>query len=73
MEELYYNIVTFLGGLDPTIKGLIIGLLFMLIIFNVRTIIKVHVNPKKTIFKISQFILLAILVAITIFVCVHSF
>lgn len=73
MEELYYNIVTFIGGLEPLIKGLIIGLLFILIIMCVRNLIKVHVNPKKPIFKIGQFVLLAILVGITIFFCAHSF
>ena len=73
MEELYYNIITFLSELDPLVKGLIVGLLFILVIFSARNIVKTHVNPKKSIFKIGQFLGLGFLVALTIFVCVHVF
>ena len=73
MEEFYYNIVTFLVELDPLVQGLIVGLLAILVIMCVRNIVKTHVNPKKAIFKFGQFFILAILVAITIFVCVHVF
>ena len=73
MERFYHDITTFLGGLDPIVKGLLIGMLCILILLNLRSIVKTHVNPKKPVFKIGQFILLAILVAITIFVSIHVF
>ena len=73
MERLYHDITTFLGGLEPIVKGLILGLLLMMILFVMRGIVKTHVNPKKPIFKIGQFFLLAILIAITVFVCIHVF
>ena len=73
MERFYHDIVTFLGGLDPTIKGLIIGVLCILIVLGVRNIVKTHVNSKKPVIKVGQFLLVAILVAITIFVCAHAF
>ena len=73
MEEFYINTITFISGLDPLVKGLIIGLLFILVIFCARNIIKTHVNPKKTIFKFGQFFILAILIAITVFISIHAF
>ena len=73
MEEFYYNTITFLSELDPLIKGLLVALLFILVIFSVRGIIKSHVNPKKPIFKFGQFLLLGVLLAITIFVAVNVF
>ncbi len=73
MEELYYNLITFLGNMGPLLKGLIVGLLFMLVLICARNIVKSHVNPKKGIFKLGQFLLLAILIAITVFVCKHVF
>ncbi|MBO7527629.1 MAG: hypothetical protein J6T74_07045 [Clostridia bacterium] len=73
MERIYHDITTFLGGLEPIVKGLIIGMLCILILLSLRSIVKTHVNPKKPIFKLGQFVLLAILVAITVFVCIHVF
>ena len=73
MEKFYNDVITFLGGLNPAIKILIVGLLAVLVIMCVKNIVKTHVNPKKTIFKFSQFLLLAILVALTIFVCINVF
>ncbi len=73
MEELYYDIITAISELDFIIKILICGMLLMLVIFSAMKVIKTHVNPKKTIFKFGQFLLLAILVAITIFFAVHTF
>ena len=73
MEKFYYDIITFLGDLHPMVKVLVIGMLFMLIVLCVRNIIKTHVNPKKTIFKFSQFFLLAVLVGLTIFVCINVY
>ena len=73
MEEFYYNIITFLATLDPLVKALIVGMLAVLVILCVRNIVKTHVNPKKAIFKFGQFFLLAVLVALTIFICVNVF
>ena len=73
MERLYHDITTFLGGLQPIVKGLIIGMLCILILLNMRSIVKTHVNPKKPVFKIGQFLLLALLIAITVFICIHVF
>ena len=73
MERVYHDIVTFLGGLEPLVKGLIVGLLVMCIALCMRQIVKTHVNSSKKVFKIGQFILLIILVAITVFICVHLF
>ena len=73
MEKFYYDVITFLGGLHPFVKVLIIGMLFCLVVLCVRNIVKTHVNPKKAIFKFGQFFVLALLVAITIFVCINVF
>ena len=72
MEKFYYDTITFIGGLSPFVKILIIGTLFIFDVLVVMEIVKTHVNPKKAVLKIGQFILLAILVAITIFISVHS-
>ena len=71
MEEFYYNVITFLSEMHPLVKVLIVGLLAIFVVFSVIKIVKTHVNPKKSIFKIGQFLLLAILIAVTIFVCAH--
>ena len=73
MEEFYINLVTALNDLDPIIKCLIVGMLAMLVVMCVRNIIKSHVNPKKPIFKIGNFVLLGIIVAVTIFITVNMF
>lgn len=73
MEKFYYDVITFLGNLHPAIKALIIGMLLMLVVLCVISIVKTHVNPKKTIFKFTQFFMLAVLVALTIFVCINVF
>ena len=73
MEKFYNDIITFLGTMDPFVKVLIVGMLAMLVFFSAKVIVKTHVNPKKPIFKIGQFFLLAILVALTIFVCINVF
>jgi len=73
MKEFYYDTITFISGWPTTIKVLVIGMLFCLVVFGVRNIVKTHVNPKKTIFKFSQFFVLALLIALTIFISVNSF
>jgi len=49
----------------------LVGILLILDIFAVIRVVKTHANPKKPIFKIGQFILLAILIFLTIFICMH--
>jgi len=57
--------------MDPLVKILLVGILLILDIFAVIRVVKTHANPKKPIFKIGQFILLAILIFLTIFICMH--
>lgn len=71
MEEFYYDLITFLSELDPIVKVLLVGILSFLVILSIVAIIKTHVNPKKPVFKIGQFLLLGILIVVTIFVSVH--
>ena len=73
MEEFYYNVITFWATMDSTTKMLVIGILSILIVLEVVKIVKTHVNPKKTIFKVGQFLVLAILVTVTIFITVHAY
>ena len=73
MEEFYINTITFISQLDPLVKGLIVGILLMLDVLCIKTIIKDHVNAKKPTFKIGQYILLIVLIALTIFICIHAF
>ena len=73
MERFYHDITTFLGGLDPVVKGLIIGILLMFIVLTLRSIVKAHVNSKKFSFKVGQFVLLAILFGVTIFIVRNVF
>ncbi len=71
MKVFFNNLITSINNLDPLVKVLIIGLLLILDIMCVVQIIKTHVNPKKYVLKISQFLLLAILLAFTVFFCIH--
>lgn len=73
MERFYYNLITFLGGLSPFLKVMIVGLLAMFIFLSAADIVKTHVNKTKPVFKPLKFIVLAILVAVTVFVCIHMF
>ena len=73
MEKFYNDIITFLGTMNPLVKVLIIGMLTILVFLTAKLIVKTHVNPKKPILKLGQFFLLAILVALTIFVCINVF
>lgn len=73
MEEFYYDVITFLGNLNPFVKVLIVGLLAILLILSAIKLVKIHVNPKKAVFKIGQFLVFAILLALTIFVCINVF
>lgn len=71
MKVFFNNLKTFINNLEPILKVLIIGMLLIIDILCVMQIIKTHYNPKKFVFKIGQFVLLAIFLAITTFVCIH--
>ena len=73
MERFYYNLITFLGGLSSFIKIMIVGLLAMFIFLCASDIVKTHVNKTKPVFKPLKFVVLAILIAITVFLCIHMF
>lgn len=72
MKEFYIDTITFISRLDPLIKALIIGILLLLVVLGAKSIVSAHVNAKKPTLKIGMFILEAILIAITIFVCIHA-
>lgn len=72
MKVFFNNIITFINNLDTTLKVLIIGLLIMIDLMCLVQIIKTHVNAKKPVFKILQFIFTGIMIGFTIFVCVHA-
>lgn len=71
MRVFFNNVITFINNLDVTLKITLIGMLVILDVLCVNLIIKTHVNPKKMVFKIGQFVLLAVLLGITVFVCLH--
>lgn len=73
MKEFYIDTITFISQMDPLIKALIIGILLLLVVLCAKGIVSAHVNSKKPKIKIGMFILEAVLVALTIFVCVHAF
>lgn len=71
MKVFYNNVITFINNLDSFVKVLIICLLLMIDILCLVQIIKTHVNAKKFVFKPLQFILLALFLFITVFICIH--
>ena len=71
MKVFFNNVITFINNLEPILKVLIVGMLLIIDILCVVQIVKTHVNPKKFVLKIGEFILLAIFLAITIFVLIH--
>ena len=73
MKEFLIEIKQFISLMDPLIKALVIGILLLLVILGAKNIVSAHVNAKKPKLKIGMFILEAVLIAITIFVCIHAF
>ncbi|MBE7082255.1 MAG: hypothetical protein E7378_01060 [Clostridiales bacterium] len=71
MTEFINNLITGIAMLSPIMKALIIGILLILDVEIIILIVKTHVNPKKPILKIGQFILAALFIFITVFVCIH--
>ncbi|MBQ7884817.1 MAG: hypothetical protein IJ318_01825 [Clostridia bacterium] len=71
MKVFFNNIITFINGLDTFVKVLIIGVLLLIDILCIIQVVKTHVNPKKPVFKILQFIMTIIFILLTIFVCAH--
>lgn len=71
MKVFYNNVITFINNLDSFLKVLIICLLLLLDILSLVQIIKTHVNSKKPVFKLLQFVIFGLLLFITVFVCIH--
>lgn len=71
MRVFFNNIITFINGLDTFLKVLIIGVLILIDILCIIQVVKTHVNPKKPVFRIFQFVFTILFVAFTIFVCSH--
>lgn len=73
MREFYIDTITFISQMEPLIKALIIGILLLFVVLGAKSIVSAHVNAKKPTLKIGTIILEVILVALTIFVCIHAF
>jgi len=71
MEVFFNNVITFINGWDPFLKVLVIGMLLLIDVLCAIQIVKTHVNPKKPVFKILQFVFFALFLALTIFVCAY--
>lgn len=71
MRVFFNNLITSINNLDIILKITLIGMLVILDFLCIKLIVKTHVNPKKWVFKIGQFVLLAILLFSTVFVCIH--
>ncbi len=71
MKVFFNNLITFINGLDAFLKVLVIGMLIIIDIMLVMQIVKTHINAKKFVFKIVQFIFLAIFLGLTIFIFAH--
>ena len=71
MRVFYNNIITFINGLDTFLKVLIIGVLLLIDILFVIQVVKTHVNPKKPVFKIFQFVFTILFIMFTVFFCSH--
>lgn len=72
MKVFFNNLITFINNMDTFLKVLFIGMLIIIDVLALIQIIKTHVNPKKFVFKLGQFLILALFVALTIFVCAHA-
>lgn len=71
MNVFINNIITFINGLSTLMKVLIIGFLVLIDILCVIQVVKTHVNPKKPVFKILQFVMTILMILLTVFVCAH--
>ena len=71
MKVFYNNVVTFINNMSPFLKTLIIGLLIIIDVLCVVQIIKTAGSSKKMLSKIGQYLLLALFLALTMFVTLH--
>lgn len=71
MNVFFNNVITFINGMDTLLKVLIIGVLLLVDILCVIQVAKTHLNPKKPVFKILQFIFAILFIMLTVFVCAH--
>ena len=72
MRVFINNVITFINGLDAFVKVLLIGVLILIDLLCIIQVVKTHVNPKKPVFKIFQFVFTILFIAFTIFVCAHA-
>ena len=72
MRVFINNVITFINGLDTFVKILLIGLLILIDLLCIIQVVKTHVNPKKPVFKIFQFVFTILFILITVFVCAHA-
>lgn len=68
MREIINNVRRFINMASPSMQGLIIGLLLIFILMVTVNVIKAFTGNKKVMYKVFQILLLAILIAFTIFV-----
>lgn len=68
MKEFFNNLATAINNWSPLLKTLVMGLLLIMDILCIIQIVKTHVNPKKMVFKIGQFLLLALFLTITVYI-----
>lgn len=71
MDVFFNNVITFINSWEPFLKVLVIGMLFLIDILCAIQIVKTHANPKKPVFKVLQFVLMAVFIGLTILVCAH--
>lgn len=73
MEVFFNNLKTSIGAMSPLLKVLVVGILTMIDVLLIIEIAKVHINPKKPVLRLGLFFVLAICIAVTVFVCVNVF
>lgn len=71
MEVFINNLKTMLNGLSPFLKILLVGLLVMLDIMCTINVIKVCIQKEKVVINLFSIVLLALFLALTIFVFLH--
>lgn len=71
MRVFFNNVITFINSMDTYLKVLIIGVLLLIDILCIIQVVKTHVNPKKPVFKIFQFVFTILFILLTIFICSH--
>ncbi len=71
MEVFINNLITFLNGLSPFLKVLLVGLLIMIDVMCVINVIKSCIKKEKVVLNLLSFVLLALFLALSIFIFSH--